>query len=59
MMRMKKMIATNKACTCLACTAMGAMIGMAAAKMLISHCCCAEKLKCKAKKALKNMEDIF
>ena len=59
MMRMKKMIATNKACTCLAFTAMGAMMGMAAAKMVINHCCCAEKLKCKAKRALKNMDGMF
>lgn len=57
MMSMKKMIAANKMCTYVAFTALGAMIGMAAAKMAVQHCCCAEKLKCKAKKAFKAMEN--
>lgn len=59
MMNMKKMIAANKFCTCVAFSALGAAMGMAAAKMLITNCCCAEKLKCKAKKAIKTMEDAI
>ncbi len=59
MMRMKKMIAANKTCTCLVCSAMGAMMGVAMANMMIKKCCCAEKLKCKAKKALQNMEGML
>ena len=58
-MRMKKMIAANKACTYMVMSAVGAMMGTMAAKMVINHCCCTEKLKCKAKKAFKNMEDMF
>ena len=56
-MMMKKMISANKACTCIAMSAMGAMMGMLAAKMLIKRCCCAEQLKCKAKKAFKAVEE--
>ncbi len=59
MMRMKKMIAANKACTCFVGSVMGAMLGVAMAKMMINRCCCAEKMKCKAKKALKNMEGML
>lgn len=59
MMRMKKMIAANKACTSMVCSAMGAIIGVALANVMISKCCCAEKIKCKAKNALKNMEGMF
>ena len=54
---MKKMVASNKLCTCMIMTAMGSMIGMLAAKYLITNCCCAEKLKCKAKKAFRAMEE--
>ncbi len=56
---MKKKIAANKLCTYITLTAAGAVLGMAAAKMLIQHCCCAEKIKCKAKKALQTMEEKF
>ena len=56
-MNMKRMIATNKKCTCIAMSILGAMAGMAAAKAVVNHCCCAERLKCKAKKAFKTMED--
>lgn len=59
MMYMKKKIAANKLCTYVMLTAAGAVIGLAAAKMLVQHCCCAEKLKCKAKKALHTMEEKF
>ncbi len=59
MMRMKKMIAANKACTCMVCSAMGAVMGIALAKTVIERCCCTQKLKCKAKKALKNMEGLL
>ena len=58
-MRMKKMIAANKACTCMICSAVGAIMGVAAAKMMIKKCSCGEKIKCKAKKALKNMEGML
>lgn len=56
-MNMKKMIAANKMCTYVAVTAMFTLAGMATAKCIINHCCCAEKLKCKAKKAFKAMEN--
>ncbi len=59
MMRLKKMISTNKACTCMVCSAIGAVMGVALAKSMIDRCCCTEKLKCKAKKALKNMEGLL
>lgn len=57
MMSMKKMISKNKLCAFMVLTAVGAAAGMAAAKVLITHCCCAETLKCKAKKAFKAMEE--
>ena len=57
MMYMKKMIAANKACTYCALITFGAIMGMASAKMLVSHCCCAQKMKKKAKKAFKTLED--
>lgn len=56
---MKKKIAANKLCTYTAFTVVGAMIGIVAAKTLVQHCCCAEKLKCKAKRALRTMEEKF
>lgn len=60
MNEMKKMISSHKAYTCMAFTAMGAAMGMIAAKMVIKECCCgSEMLKCKAKKALKTMEDML
>lgn len=59
MMTMKKMIASNKMCVYAAMTVLGAMVGMTVAKTLVTHCCCAEKLKCKAKKAFKTMEDML
>ena len=58
MMRFKKMIAANKACTCITLAAMGAMAGMIVAKVMVDHCCCCT-IKGKAKKALKNMEEMF
>ncbi len=58
MMHLKKMIAANKACTCITLTAMGAMAGMIVAKVMVDRCCCC-KIKGKAKKALKNMEEMF
>lgn len=57
MMSIKKMVATNKMCTYMALTVLGAAVGMAAAKMVVTHCCCAEKLKHKAKKAFRAMEE--
>ena len=56
-MSMKKMINGNKACTLVTFTALGALAGMSAAKMLIKHCGCAAQMKCKAKKAIKAMEE--
>lgn len=56
---MKKKIAANKLCTYTTLVVVGAMVGMVSAKMLVQHCCCAEKLKCKAKRALKTMEEKF
>ena len=56
---MKKKIAANKLCTCISLTVVGAMLGMVSAKMLVQRCCCAEKLKCKAKRALRTMEEKF
>ncbi len=41
----------------MAMTAMGAMMGMLAAKMLIKRCRCTEQLKCRAKKAFKAVEE--
>ncbi len=57
MFNMKRMVATNKLCTYTAMAVFGAVIGMVAAKSLVEHCCCAEKLKSKAKKAFKTMEE--
>ena len=56
-MKMKKIISANKLCTCMALSAMGAAMGMVIAKVIITNCCCGEKLKCKAKKAFKTMEE--
>lgn len=56
-MHFKKTIASNKLCTCVAMTALGAIAGWATAKLLITHCCCVENLACKAKKAIKAVED--
>ncbi len=57
MMTMKKMVATNKMCVYGMMTVLGAVVGMTAAKSLINHCCTAERLKCKAKRAFKTMEN--
>ena len=59
MITMKKLISTNKRCTYHTMAMIGAGIGMVAAKVLIKRCCCAEKLKSKAKRALKTMEERF
>lgn len=56
-MSIKRMITGNKACTLVTLTAIGALAGMSAAKMLIKHCSCTAQMKCKAKKAIKAMED--
>lgn len=56
---MKRKIAANKLCTYSTLVMVGAVAGMVSAKMLVEHCCCAEKLKCKAKKALRTMEEKF
>ncbi|MBO5767210.1 MAG: hypothetical protein J6R45_06120 [Clostridia bacterium] len=52
MMNFNKAIASSKACTCIGMAALGALIGLTAAKILVTHCRCAEGLTCKAKKAL-------
>lgn len=57
MMNLNKAIAGNKACTCIAMTALGAILGWATAKIVVTHCCCAETLACKAKKAVQAVED--
>ena len=60
MMNMKnlnKAIACNRGCTCIAMAAMGAILGVTAAKILIAHCCFAESLGCKAKKCVQAVED--
>jgi hypothetical protein len=54
---MKRMIAQNKACTYCTLVMFGAIMGMAAAKMMVDRCCCAQKMKKKAKKALQNLEE--
>lgn len=57
MMHFRKAVAGNKMCACIAMTALGAIAGWATAKLIITHCCCAETLACKAKKAIKAVED--
>ncbi len=57
MMNLNKAIAGNKACTCIGMTALGAILGWTTAKIIITHCCCAETLACKAKKAVQAVED--
>lgn len=61
MMNMKQMVSSNKACTYMVLTALGAAAGvtagMTAAKMMVDHCCCGQSMKCKAKKALRTVED--
>lgn len=57
MMNIKKTVATNKLCTFISLTVVGAAMGMVLAKTVIEHCCCAEKIKSKAKKAIRAMED--
>ncbi len=57
MMNMKRMIAMNKFYTYMTLVAIGAVVGATSAKMLIGHCCCTNKLKSKAKKALRTMEE--
>lgn len=57
MMNMKKMVSSNRALAYTLLTAAGAAIGMVAAKKLVTSCCCAEKMKCKAKKAIKTIEN--
>ncbi len=58
-MNIKKMVASNKIWVCFAMTAMGAMAGMYAAKSMIKHCCSAERMKAKAKKAFRTMEETL
>ncbi|MBO5870575.1 MAG: hypothetical protein J6Q89_07495 [Clostridia bacterium] len=57
MMNLNKMIAQNKKCACVAMTVIGAIAGWATAKLIITHCCCTQTLACKAKKAIKAVED--
>lgn len=57
LMNFKKMIAGNKACTCLTMTAVGALMGFAASTLLYKHCCCCATIAGKAKKAFKAVED--
>ncbi len=57
MMNIKKCVAGNKLCTFISITVLGAAIGMVAAKAVVEHCCCASKIKNKAKKAIRAMED--
>lgn len=57
MMSMKKMVSTNKAGTYMVMTALGATMGITAAKLAIDYCSCTNQIKCKAKKALEKMEE--
>ncbi|MBQ1206784.1 MAG: hypothetical protein IIW39_03035 [Clostridia bacterium] len=57
MMNFKKTVASKKGCTCVTLALFGALMGFAAAKMLVHHCCCSESLACKAKKAFKAVEE--
>lgn len=59
MMSMKKMVSSNKAGTYMVMTAIGAAMGMTAAKMVVDHCSCMNQMKCKAKKAFKTMEETL
>ncbi len=56
-MNVKKMIAANKLCVCFTMTAICAAAGMIAAKSLVKHCCYSERMKCKAKRAFRTMEE--
>lgn len=56
---MKKMVSSNKAGTYMVMTAIGAAMGMTAAKMVVDHCSCMNQMKCKAKKAFKTMEETL
>ncbi len=57
MMNLNKMIAKNKKCACAAMIMIGAIAGWATAKLMITHCCCAESFAHKAKKAIKCVEE--
>ncbi len=57
MMNLNKMISQNKMCACVAMTVIGAIAGWASAKLIITHCCYSQSLACKAKKAMKAVED--
>lgn len=57
MMNFNRMIAKNKACACVAMTAIGAIAGWATAKLIIAHCCYSQSLACKAKKAIHAAEE--
>lgn len=54
---MKKMVSANKALTYAVMCLAGILMSFAAAKIVINHCCCAETLKSKARRALKNVEE--
>ena len=56
-MCIKKLISANKLCTCMVMCVAGAALGVAAAQMMVSKCCCTAELKKKAKKAFKVVED--
>ncbi|MBR6562917.1 MAG: hypothetical protein IKK70_03150 [Clostridia bacterium] len=55
MMSFKKTVASNKACTCVMMSMLGAAMGCIAAKLIIRQCCCAERLAYRAQKAIKNL----
>lgn len=57
MMNFNKAIASSKTCTCIGMTALGALIGLTAAKLLVTHCRCVEGLTCKARRAEKAIEE--
>ena len=48
-MCIKKLISANKLCTCMVMCVAGAALGVAAAQMMVSKCCCTAELKKKAK----------
>ena len=56
MMNLKKTVARNKGCTCVMMTALGAAMGCLAAKLVIKHCSCADKLAYKAQRALRSFK---
>lgn len=54
---MKKMISDNSLLTYAVMSILGMALGIAASKILLSHCCCCSSLKHKARRAFRAVED--